>query len=151
VQSSSGANALKWGVAVVVAAALFALPVLALNALEVGTAGWFVAVATDLLILVLYAARKSSPLVVLAAVAVVGAGEAVFFVMVIAGNTCGGSTTAGLVEWIGAAVIALALGAWGVLHGLHVFWAAPLALVCAGGWIVLTANLVPGGVGLCIT
>jgi hypothetical protein len=151
VQSSSGAKALKWGVAALTAAALFALPVLAINALEVGTPGWYSALAVDLLVLVLHASRTSSPLVVLGTVVTVGLAGIVFFVEVLAGNTCGGSTAALVVEGIGAGLIGLGLGAWGVLHGLHILWAAPLGLICAGGWIVVAANLVPGGTALCFS
>ena len=132
------------------AAALFALPLLVLAVLETGAAVWSAVLAADLAVLGLHAWRTSSPLVVLAAGILVAVGGAVFLVIVTAGETCGGDTAAGIVEWTGAGAIGLGLGAWGVLHGLRILWVPPLALVCAAGWIVLAAHLVPGGAGPCL-
>lgn len=133
------------------AAALFALPVLTLGALEDGAGGWFAALAADLLILVVHAWRTSSPLIVLTAALVVGVAAIAFFFIVTLGQSCGGDTAAAFIKWTGAAVIGLGFGAWGVLHGLRILWASPLALVCAGGWIVLAAHLVPGGAASCFS
>lgn len=140
---------IEWSAAALVAAALFALPVLVLSALEDSGAVWFAALAADLCILVVHAWRTSSPLIVLAAALVVAVAAVAFYVVVLLGQACGEGTAAAFAEWTGAAVIGLGLGAWGVLNGLRILWVTPFALVCAGGWIVLAANLVPGGAGSC--
>ena len=140
---------IEWGAAALVAAALFALPVLVLGALEDRGAGWLAGVAVAVVVLVVHAWRTSSLLVVLGALIGAGLATVAFYAIIILADTCGG-TAAGIVEWSGAVVIALGLGAWGVLHGLRVLWATPLALVCAAAWIALVAQLVPGGAGSCV-
>jgi hypothetical protein len=142
---------IDWSAAAFVAAALFALPVIAVGVLESGSEGWFAALAVDLVVLVMHAWRTSSPLIVLAAVVTVGIAAVALWFIVTFGEACGGATSAAVVKWVGAAAIALGLGSWGVVHGLRILWATPLALVCAGGWIVLAAHLVPGGAGSCFS
>jgi hypothetical protein len=142
---------IDWSAAALVAAALFTLPVIAVGALESGSGGWFAALAVDVVVLVVHAWHTSSPLVVLAAGVMVGIAAVALFFIVTFGEACGGATPAAFVKWAGAAVIGLGLGSWGVLHGLRILWATPLALVCAGGWIVLAAHLVPGGAGSCFS
>jgi hypothetical protein len=71
------------------------------------------------------------------------------FVEVVSADTCGSNVAARLVGWIGAAVIYLAVGAWGLQRHLRGLWALPVAAIGAGIWIVVTAHLIPGGAAGC--
>jgi hypothetical protein len=64
-------------------------------------------------------------------------------------DTCGTGLAAHLVEWIGAAVIYLSAGAWALQRPLRGMLTLPVAAVVAGGWIAVTAHLIPGGAGAC--
>jgi hypothetical protein len=132
-----------------VAAALFALPFATLGALQDGRIGWIAGVVAAAIVLIVHAWRSSSPLVVLGAVIAVGLAWVAFYAVILLGNTCGGGSAARWVEWPGALVIAFALGALGVRGGLRILWVTPLALVAAAAWILLAAQLVPGGAGGC--
>jgi FtsH-binding integral membrane protein len=68
---------------------------------------------------------------------------------IVATDSCGGGLAAKLVRWIGAGVIYLGLGAWGLQRPLRGLWALPLAAIVAGGWLVAAAELVPGGTTVC--
>jgi hypothetical protein len=139
-----------WSAAALVAAALFALPFATLGALQDGRIGWIAGVVAAAIVLIVHAWRSSSPLVVLGAVIAVGLAWVAFYAVILLGNTCGGGSAARWVEWPGALVIAFALGALGVRGGgLRILWVTPLALVAAAAWILLAAQLVPGGAGGC--
>jgi hypothetical protein len=138
-----------WGAAALVAAALFTLPFLVLGALEDGGARWIAPVTACAAVLIVHAWRQSSPLVVLGAVVGAGIGAIGFAGAVLLGDTCGGSSAAGFVKWLGALVIALWLGAVGVRGGLKILWVTPLALIAAGLWVLLAAHVVPGGAAGC--
>lgn len=137
-----------WGAAAITAAALYALPALAL-AVAIG-GGWAIAaLAACLAVLVFAAVRLWSPLVVLAA-AITGAVGAVGFVAVTSlGEACGTSTLAHSVEIAGGIALAIPIGAWGVRRRAHVLWALPAGWLVAAGWYVAWAHVIPGGTGGC--
>jgi hypothetical protein len=138
----------SWGAAAVTAAALYALPYAVVAVLASGR-WWYAALAVDLLVLLLAAVRLWSPLAVLVAALLGTAAALVAWFAIAAAETCGDSRAAGVVEWLGAALLALPLGAWGVRRGARVLWAVPLGWALAALWIALTAHLVPGGSGPC--
>ena len=109
---------LQWSAAVVTAAALYALPV--------GLVAGSRLLVADLAVLVAAAVWLWSPLAVLAAAVLSGAGALVFFLSV-------GDSPPGAAAWVGALVLMLPAGAWGVRRG-----AAALAVLPCG-WLVATA------------
>lgn len=132
----------------IVPAALYALPVLV--EYEVLGPSWVLApLALCILVLIYAAVRIWSPLVVLALVVVAGVSVGLWWFIVAAGDTCGDSRTATIVEWAGALVLAVGLAAWQLPRGRAVFWALPAGAVLAGIWFVATAHVIPGGAGGC--
>ena len=105
--------------------------------------------AADLLVLVAVAVFLWSPLVVLAAAVVSGILAGIFWLIVAASDTCGDSTAATVVEFAGGALLALAVGTWGVRRGPRALWAIPVGWVAAAVWIAVWAHLIPGGAGGC--
>ena len=100
-------------------------------------------------VLVVVALRLWSPLVVLGASLVSLAGAFAFFLITASADTCGSSTSADVVSWIGGIVLALPVGAWGVRRGARVYVAIPAGWVAAALWFVLVAHVVHGGTGGC--
>jgi hypothetical protein len=110
--------------------------------------GWAVAAfVVCLIVLVVYSVRFGSPLGVLLTLVLIAAVELVVRFGTAAADTCGTSRAAGAVEWSGAAVILVGVGAWSA-HRRRV---APLlaAIVAAGVWYAIVAHLIPGGAGGC--
>jgi hypothetical protein len=146
---------LVWSAAALAAAALFFLPWLIIAVLNGDLHGWWIAVlAACAAALVLHvrlqpehASRAALWLVLTQGAVVVGLAGVV--VEIAATDSCSGNLAAGLVKWIGAAVIYLGAGAWGLQRPLRGLWALPLAAVVAGGWLVGVAHIVPGGAGAC--
>ena len=137
-----------WGAAAVTAAALYALPPLALAAV-VGGAGRIVALAACLAVLVFAAVRLWSPLVVLGAALIGAVGAVAFAAATALGETCGTSGLAQGVEVAGGLALAVPLGAWGVRRGAQVLWALPAGWLAAAAWYVAWAHVIPGGTGGC--
>ena len=139
-------RSLQWSAAALAAVALYALP----WALVVAIAGGFALyLAIVLVVLAVLAVRWWSPLAVLGASAVSLVGAFAFFLITASSNTCGDSTAAVVVAWIGGVALAVPLGAWGVRHGSRVFAAIPAGWVAAAFWFVIAAHLVHGGTGGC--
>lgn len=138
----------EWPPAVAAAAALYVFPY-ALGAALSGGGAWYVLLAADVLALAAVAVFLWSPLVVLAAAVVSGVFAAIFWVGAASADTCGNSTTAEIVELAGGAVLALAVGAWGVRRGPRALWAIPVGWMVAGVWFVVWAHVIPGGAGGC--
>jgi hypothetical protein len=134
---------------VIAALAFFGLPYALLLALDDAAVWSFVPVAVDVAALVVIAWKRWSPSIVLAAAVLSCLCAVVYFFAVAAAETCGDSTLAGAVEWIGAVVIALAVGAWGVRGGMRFVWRFPLAWLVAAVWVGTWAHVVPGGSGGC--
>jgi hypothetical protein len=134
---------------VAAALAFFGLPYALLWAID-GAAAWsFVPVAVDVAALIVIAWRRWSPSIVLAAAVLSCVCAVVYFFAVAAAGTCGDSTLAGAVDWIGAVAIALAVGAWGVRGGIRFVWRFPLAWLVAAMWVGAWAHVIPGGSGAC--
>ena len=138
----------QWSAAVGTAAALYALP-LVLFAAVFGRP-WAIAVTAACVVVLVYAAiRLWSPLVTLALVVVAAVSVGIWWFVVTAGDACGDSRTAGIVEGVGAIAVALALAAWQLPRGRAVFWALPAGAVLAGIWFDVWAHVIPGGAGAC--
>jgi hypothetical protein len=140
----------QWGAAAATAAALYALPWAILAALDTTLGGeWVTPLIVDLAALIVIAVRRWSPLVVLAvALLSIGAAIVAWFVIA-AGETCGDSRAATVVEWVGAVPLALALGSWGALRGRRALAAIPAGWLLAGVWVLVIAHVVHGGAGPC--
>lgn len=138
----------SWTPAFVAALALYGLPYALLGTLTGGGLWWLPLVA-DVLLLAAVAIFLWSPLVVLAAAVVSAIFAGLVFVAASAASTCGTSTTATVVEIAGGALLALALGSWGVRRGPRVLWTIPVGWVVYGVWIVVWAHLIPHGAGGC--
>lgn len=141
-----------WGAAALIAAALYVVPYATIGSIVTGAAGrWVAILAGCVVVLVVAAIRLWSALVVLAAAVVSGIFGAIAWFVVVVSDTCGGSNAATVVEWTGAAAIALGLGAWAVHYrGGRVFWGLPLGWVLGAIWIAIVAHVIPGGAGGCI-
>jgi hypothetical protein len=146
---------LEWGAAALAAAALFFTPWLIVAVLNGDLHGWWIAAlvvcgAAFVLHARLqpeHASRAALWLVLTQGAVLVGLFGMI--VETVAADACGSGTTAHLVGWIGASVIYLAGGAWGLRRPLRGLWALPLAALVAGGWIAATAHLISGGSGGC--
>ena len=138
----------SWGLAVATAVALFGFPYALASAFGGGGA-WWALLAADVLVLAAVAIFLWSPLVVLVAAVVSAVFAAIAWLSVASADACGGSTTATVVELAGGAVLAVAVGAWGVRRGPRVLWAIPVGWVVYGVWIGVWAHLIPGGTGAC--
>lgn len=138
----------EWPPAAATALALFGFP----YALEVsiGAGGaWYVLLTADVLVLAAVAVFLWSPLVVLAAAIVSAIFSAIALLGSAAANTCGDSTTATAVEVAGGALLALAIGTWGVRRGPRVLWSIPAGWIVYAVWVAVWAHLIPGGAGAC--
>jgi hypothetical protein len=138
----------QWAPAVVTALALYGFP----YALELAIGGggaWWVLLAADVVVLAAVAIFLWSPLVVLAAAVVSAAFFAIALLGASAADTCGTSRAAEAVEFAGGALLALAIGTWGVRRGPRVLWAIPLGWVAFAVWVVIWAYVIPGGTGGC--
>jgi hypothetical protein len=132
----------------IVPAALYALPVLVLE--WIFGPRWALApLVVCVLVLVYAAVRIWSPLVTLALVLVAGVSVVIWWVISTAGEACGDSRTATIVEWSGIAVVGLALPAWRFSHRGAIFWTIPAGAVLGGIWFVAAAHVIPGGAGAC--
>jgi hypothetical protein len=138
----------EWAPAVVTTAALYGFPYALAVAVGGGGAWWLVLVA-DVLVLGAVAVLLWSPLVVLVAAVVSAVFGAIYLIGVASADTCGDSTTASVVELVGAAAIMLAVGTWGVRRGPRALWALPVGWVLAGLWVAVWAHVIPDGAGGC--
>jgi hypothetical protein len=140
-------KALEWGAAALVAAALYVTPSAAIGAILIGSVSSWILLAGGLAVLIAYASRTSSPLVVLGLLVVVAFVEYAAAFGTAMGQRCGTSTTAKGLEIAGTAALLLGLGAWGIRSRRP--YALPVALVVAAAWVILIAHVVPGGSGEC--
>jgi hypothetical protein len=105
----------------------------------IGSPLWAAALALDLLVLVIVAVRRWSPLVVLGTALLSLVGYALAWA--IAGSGDGGSSLAAALELAGSLVLALPIGAWGVRRGAAALAAIPIGWVAAGIWIAIVERI----------
>src|SRR3954453_1820741 len=135
--------------AAVTAVAILALPWAVVFGLVGGEPWGVVPFLVDVAALAVVAWRLWSPLVVLTVCVLSLASAVVFWMITVAGGTCGGRDLAGVLEWAGGLALGLPIAIWGVRRGRWAFVAVPAAWVAAACWFVLVAHLVPGGAGGC--
>ena len=131
------------------------MPWLLVAVLGGGLQGWWIAaLVAGLAVLVLHVrlqpehpSRAALWLVLTQGAVLVGFAGVV--AEIAATDSCGSGLAAGLVKWIGAAVIYLGAGAWALRRPLRGLWGLPLAALVAGAWIVAAAHIVSGGSGAC--
>jgi hypothetical protein len=110
------------------AAALYALPPLALDWISGSAIGSALAVV-DLGVLGYAAVRFWSPLVVLALVLLSCAGFAFWLVVAPTDNS--------VIAWVGGSVTGIALAASQLRRGAHIFWAVPAGWLAVTLWFVI--------------
>lgn len=72
-----------------------------------------------------------------------------FFLILVEGG-CDDSGDIGLVSWIGAGAIYLAGSAWALQRPLRGLIGVPASMLAAGVWLVLSADAISGGTGVCL-
>jgi hypothetical protein len=80
------------------------------------------------------------------AVAVIGV-----FILVIVGGSCSDGGHVPLVSWLGGGIIYLAGATWALQDLWRPIWAVPVSVLAGGAWIVLTATLLTGSTGACLS
>lgn len=142
-------RAAKVVAAAAVATTFLALPYATLWAFD-GANRWSYAPAGVVVIaLIAVAVWLWTPLTVLAAGLLALACALLYFFGVAIAQTCGDSNIAGVVEWTGAALIAITIATWGVLGGAKFVWRFPLAWLAAAIWVITWSHVLPGGSGYC--
>lgn len=119
----------------------------ALLAVLAGARGSIAVLAAALAVLVAYAVRLGSPLVVLGTALALGTVELLALFGTAVGQRCGDSALAHGLELGGAVAILAAVGVPGVRR--RTLWTLPLAVAAAALWTVAVAHAVPGGAGEC--